>query len=64
MAITGTFFHNTTSDLVRLAKAGDAAAFADLLQPEYRMALRMAGGLLQDPDEAEDAARLTRTFST
>jgi RNA polymerase sigma-70 factor (ECF subfamily) len=44
-------------DLVRSARAGDRAAFADLLQPEYRTALRLAGGLLQDVDEAEDAVQ-------
>jgi RNA polymerase sigma-70 factor (ECF subfamily) len=44
-------------DPVRSARAGDRAAFADLLQPEYRTALRLAGGLLQDVDEAEDAVQ-------
>ena len=39
------------------AKAGDRAAFADLLQPEYSAALRLACGLLQDVDEAEDAVQ-------
>jgi RNA polymerase sigma-70 factor (ECF subfamily) len=44
-------------DLVRLAKAGDRVAFADLLQPEYTSALRLACGLLLDVDEAEDAVQ-------
>lgn len=57
MAITGTLFQHTDADLVRLARTGDGAAFADLLQPEYKLALRLAGGLLQDPDEAEDAVQ-------
>jgi RNA polymerase sigma-70 factor (ECF subfamily) len=55
--ITGTLFQQTDADLVRLARAGDGAAFADLLQPEYRLALRLAGALLQNADEAEDAVQ-------
>jgi RNA polymerase sigma-70 factor (ECF subfamily) len=50
-------FRQTASDLVQSARAGDAAAFADLLEPEYRTALRLACGLLQDVDEAEDAVQ-------
>ena len=50
-------FQQTETDLVRLATAGDRAAFADLLRPEYRTALRLAYGLLQDVDEAEDAVQ-------
>jgi RNA polymerase sigma factor (sigma-70 family) len=50
-------FQRSEVDLVRSAKAGDRAAFADLLQPEYRTALRLAYGLLLDVDEAEDAVQ-------
>jgi RNA polymerase sigma-70 factor, ECF subfamily len=50
-------FRRTEVDLVRSARAGDRAAFADLLQPEYRTALRLAYGLLQDVDESEDAVQ-------
>jgi RNA polymerase sigma-70 factor, ECF subfamily len=50
-------FQQTETDLVRMAMAGDRVAFADLLRPEYRTALRLAYGLLQDVDEAEDAVQ-------
>ena len=50
-------FQQTEAELVRSAISGDRAAFADLLQPEYRTALRLAYGLLQDADEAEDAVQ-------
>jgi RNA polymerase sigma-70 factor (ECF subfamily) len=50
-------FQRAEADLVPLARAGDSAAFADLLRPEYRTALRLAYGLLQDVDEAEDAVQ-------
>jgi RNA polymerase sigma-70 factor, ECF subfamily len=50
-------FQHSDSDLVRSARAGDGAAFADLLRPDYRTALRLAYGLLQDVDEAEDAVQ-------
>ena len=50
-------FKESDAELVRSAMSGDRAAFADLLQPEYRMALRLAYGLLQDIDEAEDAVQ-------
>jgi len=50
-------FQQTDADLVRSAVAGDRLAFADLLRPEYRTALRLAYGLLQDVDEAEDAVQ-------
>ena len=50
-------FQPGDADLVRSAKAGDRAAFAELLRPEYRTALRLACGLLQDVDEAEDAVQ-------
>jgi RNA polymerase sigma-70 factor (ECF subfamily) len=50
-------FQQTEAELVRSAMSGDRAAFADLLQPEYRTALRLAYGLLQDVNEAEDAVQ-------
>lgn len=50
-------FQRSDVDLVRSAKAGDRVAFADLLQPEYKTALRLACGLLQDADEAEDVVQ-------
>lgn len=50
-------FQPTELDLVRSARAGDRAAFAELLRPEYRAALRLAYGLLQDVDEAEDVVQ-------
>jgi RNA polymerase sigma-70 factor, ECF subfamily len=50
-------FDRSESDLVRAARAGDGAAFADLIRPEYRAALRLAYGLLHNPDEAEDAVQ-------
>src|ERR1700757_339950 len=45
------------SGLVRAALAGDGAAFADLIRPEYRTAFRLAYALLRDVDEAEDAVQ-------
>ena len=50
-------FQQTEAELVRSAMAGDRASFAELLQPEYRTAVRLAYGLLQDVDEAEDAVQ-------
>lgn len=45
------------SDLVQRARRGDGAAFADLVQPEYRGAVRLAYALLHNLDEAEDAVQ-------
>jgi len=45
------------ADLIAAAQAGDRSAFAELLRPVYDMALRLAGALLQDGDEAEDAVQ-------
>jgi RNA polymerase sigma-70 factor, ECF subfamily len=45
------------SDLVARARRGDGAAFADLIQPEYRGAVRLAHALLHNLDEAEDAVQ-------
>jgi RNA polymerase sigma-70 factor, ECF subfamily len=44
-------------DLVERARRGDGAAFADLIQPEYRGAVRLAHALLRNLDEAEDAVQ-------
>ena len=50
-------FTRSEAELVRAARAGDGAAFAELLRPDYRTAYRLAHGLLHDPDEAEDAVQ-------
>jgi RNA polymerase sigma-70 factor (ECF subfamily) len=50
-------FQGGEVDLIHSARAGDSAAFAELLRPEYRTAFRLACGLLQDVDEAEDAVQ-------
>src|SRR5690242_995928 len=50
-------FQRPTTELVQSAIAGDRAAFAELLRPEYNAAYRLASGLLQDADEAEDAVQ-------
>lgn len=44
-------------DLVAQARRGDGAAFAELIQPEYRGAVRLAHALLHNLDEAEDAVQ-------
>lgn len=45
------------TELVARARRGDGAAFAELLRPEYRSAVRLAYALLHDLDEAEDAVQ-------
>jgi len=45
------------NDLVGEAKAGDEAAFEQLLRPLIEPALRLACGMLQDPKAAEDAVQ-------
>jgi len=50
-------FKQSDGDLVRAARAGDRGAFAELLRPDYRAAFRLAYGLLQDVDEAEDVVQ-------
>lgn len=45
------------ADLIRAAKLGDGAAFAELLRPDYPLAFKVAYGLLQDYDAAEDAVQ-------
>ena len=42
-------------DLIRAARAGDGVAFAELIRPSYKPAFRIAYGMLQNHDEAEDA---------
>jgi len=50
-------FDQTEANLIRAAKKGDSAAFASLLRAEYRVAFRLAYGLLHDINEAEDAVQ-------
>lgn len=45
------------SELVQRARRGDGEAFAELLRPEYRTAVRLAKALLHNVDEAEDAVQ-------
>lgn len=45
------------AELIRAALAGDGAAFADLVRPEYRAAFKLANALLHNADEAEDAVQ-------
>ena len=53
----GVLIEPTETDLISAAQTGDKVAFAELLRPEYRSAFRLAYGLLQDVDEAEDAVQ-------
>jgi RNA polymerase sigma-70 factor, ECF subfamily len=50
-------FKQSDDDLVRAARTGDRGAFAELLRPDYWAAFRLAYGLLQDVDEAEDVVQ-------
>jgi RNA polymerase sigma-70 factor (ECF subfamily) len=50
-------FDREQADLVHQARAGDGGAFAELLRPEYRAAVRLANALLHNLDEAEDAVQ-------
>jgi RNA polymerase sigma factor (sigma-70 family) len=45
------------AELIQAARGGDGPAFDELLAAEYRVAFRVAYGLLQDVDEAEDAVQ-------
>ena len=45
------------AELIQASKAGDGAAFADLLRPVYAVAFRLAYGLLHDANEAEDVVQ-------
>src|SRR5690242_8862455 len=46
---------SSEEDLIRAARAGDGAAFAELIRPSYKQAFRIAYAMLQNDDEAEDA---------
>jgi len=50
-------FGHDESELIRDARDGDGAAFAELLRPQYDVAFRLALGLLHDGNEAEDAVQ-------
>jgi RNA polymerase sigma-70 factor (ECF subfamily) len=49
--------HAADPDLVRDAKRGDVAAFTSLLRPLLEPAYRLAAGMLQDRQLAEDAVQ-------
>src|SRR6202171_3519566 len=49
--------HAADPDLVRDAKRGDEAAFTSLLRPLLEPAYRLAAGMLQDRQLAEDAVQ-------
>jgi RNA polymerase sigma-70 factor (ECF subfamily) len=51
------FHHRSEEDLIRSARDGDGIAFADLMQPLYATAFRVAFALLHDSGEAEDAVQ-------
>ena len=55
--MTVMFLQRSPAQLVESAIACDRAAFAELLRPEYDAAFRLAAGLLQNADEAEDAVQ-------
>ena len=50
-------FRRGEGDLIRDAKKGDGAAFAEIIRPHYDSAFRLAYGLLHDTGEAEDAVQ-------
>jgi len=45
------------AELIQASRAGDGAAFAELVRPVYSAAFRLAYGLLHDANEAEDAVQ-------
>src|SRR6202165_5320397 len=49
--------HAADPNLVRAAKGGDEAAFTSLLRPLLEPAYRLAAGMLQDRQLAEDAVQ-------
>src|SRR5260370_1782659 len=49
--------HAADPDMVRDAKRGDEAAFTSLLRPLLEPAYRLAAGMLQDRQLAEDAVQ-------
>jgi RNA polymerase sigma-70 factor (ECF subfamily) len=50
-------FKRSDADLIWSAKKGDGFAFAELIRPEYGVAFKVAYGLLQNVDDAEDAVQ-------
>lgn len=50
-------FVQTDTELILAAREGDGSAFAELIRPQYRVAFRVAFGLLHNADEAEDAVQ-------
>ena len=50
-------FRRDEADLIRDARNGDGAAFAEVIRPHYDAAFRLAYGLLHDTGEAEDAVQ-------
>lgn len=50
-------FERSERDLIRLARAGDGSAFAELIRPQYTAAFRVAYGLLHNVDEAEEVVQ-------
>lgn len=50
-------FIHADAELLAAARQGDGSAFAELIRPEYRVAFRVAYGLLHSVDEAEDAVQ-------
>lgn len=57
MVIRGMSADRAEAELIRAARGGDGAAFADLLRNEYPVAFRLAYGMLHDIGEAEDAVQ-------
>ena len=51
------FLQRSEQDLIRSARDGDGAAFADLMRPLYATAFRVAFAVLHDSAEAEDAVQ-------
>jgi RNA polymerase sigma-70 factor (ECF subfamily) len=50
-------FKPSEGELIRSARGGDGTAFAELIEPHYAAAFRVAYGLLHDVNEAEDAVQ-------
>src|SRR5713101_2028953 len=56
-AMVQVMFVQTDTELILAAREGDGSAFAELIRPQYRVAFRVAFGLLHNADEAEDAVQ-------
>jgi len=56
-AMVQVMFVQTDTELILAAREGDGSAFAELIRPQYRVAFRVAYGLLHNADEAEDAVQ-------